>query len=178
MPGASSWDSYLQISTKTNGQLHNKERAMKFQPCGKSYSFPWLRKYCGKYMENFTHLIGEVFRNEKECKDKRTGSAYQVQVHGNLSLVTERSMFAPWIKHHRVSRWFFQNKLRIDRYHIIGYRHLQDCSTQEKGQLTQYVSCTRISVPILKQCLQKLDELCILDVVLHSRAATIYRILR
>lgn len=85
----------MQISTKKNGQLSNKECAMKFQPCGKCYSLPCLRKYCGKYMKNFTHLIVEVFRNEKECKDKRTGSAYQVQVHGNLSLVTERSVFAP-----------------------------------------------------------------------------------
>lgn len=48
--------------------------AMKFQSCGKGYSLPCLRKYCGKYMQNFRHLIGEVFRNEKECKDKRTGS--------------------------------------------------------------------------------------------------------
>lgn len=43
-------------------------------------------------MQNFRHLIGEVFRNEKECKDKPTGSVSQVQGHENLSLEAEKSV--------------------------------------------------------------------------------------
>lgn len=43
-------------------------------------------------MQNFRHLIGKVFRNEKECKDKRTGSVSQVQGHENLSLEAKKSV--------------------------------------------------------------------------------------
>lgn len=43
-------------------------------------------------MQNFRHLIGEVFRNEKECKEKQTGSVSQVQRHENLSLEAENSV--------------------------------------------------------------------------------------
>lgn len=113
--------------------------AMKFQSCGKGYSLPCLRKY----MQNFRHLIGGVFRNEKECKDKPTGSVSQVQGHENLSLEAEKSVLLLELNIIGSVTDFSQQKLRIDRYHNIVYRQLKDCSTKENVQLTN-VSCTRI----------------------------------